>query len=147
MVAAEGVPGGDRGIDDAGAPQVVHEVGQRQRQGGAVGHHVGDAGPGPQVAQHRGDHADLAVQRAGDDRQTVEAEPAGPDVLLGRAGVGLQARVAELHDVAAPGPPRPRRQVPVHDVPAAGAEPQLDGGGVEHDLVADRHRAQEPVRA
>ena len=30
-------------------------------------------------------------------------------------------------------------QVPVHDVPAAGAEPQLDRGGVEHHPVAHGH--------
>ena len=34
-------------------------------------------------------------------------------------------------------------RVPVDDVPAAGAEPEVDGGGVEHHPVADRDRAGE----
>ena len=56
-------------------------------------------------------------------------------VLLGRAGVDLQARVAELHDVAGARLLDTSRQVPVDDVPAAGAEAELDRGGVEHDAI------------
>ena len=60
-VAAEGVPGGDGGVDDPPCPQAMDQVGERERQGGAVGHDVGDAGRGPQASHHRGHHADLAV--------------------------------------------------------------------------------------
>ena len=50
------------------APQVGDEVAERQRQRGAVGHHVGDAGRRAQVRDDGGDHGDLAVQRARHDR-------------------------------------------------------------------------------
>ena len=64
------------------------------------------------------------------------------EVLLGRADVGLEARVAQLHDVARAGlDPLAAREVPVHEVPAAGAEPEVDRGGV-HD---DASRAHGPV--
>ena len=65
-------------------------------------------------------------------------------VLLGGAGVGLQAGVAQLHEVPAAGRAHSLAgQVPVHDVPTAGAQAQLDRGGVQHHPVADGHRADQ----
>ena len=67
----------------------------------------------------------------------VDVGELGP-VLLGAADVGLQARVAALMMCPGPGSDHSRAgEVPVHDVPAAGAEPELDRGGVHDDLVAD----------
>src|SRR3546814_17518385 len=55
---------------------------------------------------------------------------------LRRAGVDLEARVAELHDVAGAGLLEALAgQVPVHDVPAAGAEAELDRRRVDHPRV------------
>ena len=88
----------------------------------------------------RDDPGHLAVDAARHDGRAAEVgrHLAG---LLRAAGVGLEARVAELHDVAGPGlVPRRAGQVPVHDVPAAGAEAEVDAGGVEDDVVADRDR-------
>src|SRR5574341_616805 len=65
-------------------------------------------------------------------------------MLLGAADVGLEARVATLDDVPrAALAPGVARQVPMHDVPAAGAEPQLDGRGVDDDAVAGRYGARQ----
>src|SRR5680860_325156 len=56
--------------------------------------------------------------------------------------VGLQAGVPGLEDVAGPLlAPGLTGQVPVDDMPSAGAEPELDRGGVHHDSVAGRDRA------
>src|SRR5205085_4117731 len=41
-----------------------------------------------------------------------------------------------------PGPAVPRK-VPVHDVPTARAEPELDRSGVDHDPIADGNRSDE----
>src|SRR5680860_100996 len=55
---------------------------------------------------------------------------------------GLQAGVPGLEDVAGPLlAPGLTGQVPVDDMPSAGAEPELDRGGVHHDSVAGRDRA------
>ena len=55
------------------------------------------------------------------------------------AGVDLEAGVAELHDVIGTGRANlVAGQVPVHDVPSARAQTELDGGGVEDDPVPDR---------
>ena len=67
------------------------------------------------------------------------------EVLLSRAGVGLEAGVPQLHDVArARVDPLAARQVPVDEVPAAGPELEVDRGGVEDHRVAGRDRADEP---
>ena len=89
--------------------------------------------------------SDLAVEAADHHRATLEVRPTGTRrVLLGRPDVGLQAGVAQLHDVAGarlvPGLPS---QVPVDDVPATGAQAELHGGGVADDPVPDGHRARE----
>ena len=86
------------------------------------------------------DRGELAVQRGRDDRHPVDRVDVGQlgPVLLGAADVGLQARVAALDDVPGPGlRPLAPVEVPVHDVPAAGAEPELDRGRVHDDLLAD----------
>src|SRR3546814_14585710 len=63
---------------------------------------------------------------------------------LRRAGVDLEARVAELHDVAGAGLLEALAgQVPVHDVPAAGAEAELDRRRVDHHRVTDGDGARE----
>jgi hypothetical protein len=60
------------------------------------------------------------------------------------APVSAWRLVAQLHDVAGPGfGPLVAFEVPVHDVPSAGAESQLDGGGVDDDPIADRDIAGE----
>ena len=140
-VAAEGVSGRDGGLDQAGSAHGDHQVGEGERQRGPVGHHVDDPGARSEL-EERGRHdRHLAVQRAGHHRDAAEIT-ARIDLLLGGAGVGLDAGVADLHDV-----PRPRRgpgasrQVPVDHVPTTGAEPEVDRGGVDHDLVTDGHGA------
>ena len=56
----------------------------------------------------------------------------------------LDARVAAFDDVTrASLVPFVACEVPVHDVPAASAEPELDRSGVHDDAVADRDRARE----
>src|SRR5262245_24633068 len=60
-------------------------------------------------------------------------------MLLGAAGAALNARVAALDDVTGSSfVPVVAREVPVHDVPATSAEPELDGSGVHHDAVTHR---------
>ena len=86
------------------------------------------------------------MQRRRDHRHAVDRVDLGQrlEVLLGAADVGLEAGVAALDDVAGPGlAPAVTLEVPVHDVPAAGAEPELDGGGVHHDAVAQLDRSGE----
>ena len=142
VVAAERVAARDGGVDQPRGAQVRDEVGQRERQPGAVGHHVREAAVRARgrvnAAAHRGH---LAVQRRRDHRHAVDRLDLGQrlEVLLGAPDVGLEARVAALDDVAGPGfAPLVAREVPVHDVPAAGAEAELDRGGVHHDVVAQR---------
>ena len=89
------------------------EVGDGERQRGAVGHHVGDARASGWASLDGRRHArHLAVQAA---RPPPACPPRSVSdacaVLLGGAGVDLEARVAELHDVArarAPRAPRAR---------------------------------------
>ena len=50
VVAAEGVPARDGGVDEPRRAERGDEVGQRQRQPGAVGHHVREARVGPRGA-------------------------------------------------------------------------------------------------
>ena len=74
----------------------------------------------------------------------VDVGELGVEVLLGAADVGLQARVPGLDDVArALLGPLVAGEVPVHDVPAAGAEPELDRGRVHDHVVAVRDRPGE----
>ena len=128
-VASSELPGG----------QLRDEVGQREWQPGPIGHDVDDSGVGCGVLDGRRDRGELAVQRGGDDRHPVDRLDVGQrlEVLLGAADVGLQARVPPLDDV--PGPPLAPRgafEVPVHDVPATGAQPELDGRGVDDHPIA-----------
>ena len=142
-VAAEGVAGGDRAVDEPGTPHGDDQVGQGQRQRRAVGHHVRDPRVGPPVEERRRHDRHLAVERA---HHHGRAAQVGRDVvgLLGRTRVALQRRVPHLHDVARAGLHQlVAGQVPVHDVPAAGAEAELDGGGVQHHAVADGDRAHQ----
>jgi hypothetical protein len=63
-------------------------------------------------------------------------------MLLGCSGVGLQGGVPHLHDVAVAGDVKVTvGQVPMHDVPPAGPETELDRGGVAHDLVVDLNQS------
>ena len=121
------------------------EIRHRDRQAGAVGHHVREPRAGRAVLEGGRDRRDLAVERRRDHRHAVDRLHLGErlEVLLGAADVGLEARVAALDDVAGPAlVPFVACEVPVHDVPAAGAEPELDRGGVHHDAIAERR----PVR-
>ena len=125
---------------------VGDEVRECERQRGAVGHDVGEPRVGSEVLERDRDRGELAVQRGGDDRHAVDRVDVGQlrvEVLLGAAHVGLQARVPGLDDVAGTllGPRGPR-EVPVHDVPAAGTEPELDRGRVHDDVVALGHRSR-----
>ena len=126
--------------------EVGDEVGQRERQAGAVGHHVREPRVGRAVLERGRDRGHLAVQRGRDHGHAVDRLDLGErlEVLLGAADVGLEARVAALDDVAGPAlAPRVAGEVPVHDVPAAGAEPELDRGRVHDDAVAERDRPGE----
>ena len=90
---------------------------------------------GPDRDRHR---RHLAVQRRRHDGHPLDRLGLGErlEVLLGAADVGLEAGVPTLDDVAGtPLAPFVTGEVPVHDVPAAGAEPELDRGGVHHDVV------------
>ena len=118
---------------------------QRERQRGAVGHHVREARTRGAVLERDRDRRHLAVQRGRDDGHPVDRLDVGErvEVLLGAADVGLEARVAGLDDVAGPLlVPLVAGEVPVHDVPAAGAEPELDRGGVHDDVVAEPRPAR-----
>ena len=145
-VAAEGLAGRDRHVEQVALDELGHEVGEGQREGSRLGHHVHHPGRRPQVLHHHGHAGHLAVETARHDRAARQVGHAGQlarMVLLGDAGVDLEARVPELHDV--PGPlatPRLAGQVPVHDVPAAGAQAQLDGRGVDHHPIARRPPAR-----
>ena len=153
VVAAERVPARDGGVEQRLGPQRRHDVGQRDRQAGAVGHHVGEALARRALGERGRDRRDLAVQRGGDHRHAVDRIDLGQrlDVLLAAADVGLDARVAALDDVAGPAlVPFVAGEVPVHDVPPAGAEPELDRGGVHDHRVAEADRPgqlRERVRA
>jgi hypothetical protein len=148
VVAAERVAAGDRGVDELAVAEPGHEVRERERQAGTVGHDVGDAGLGPNRPDRHRDRRELAVQRRGDDGHPPDRLRLGQrlEVLLGAADVGLEAGVPTLDDVAGtPLTPFVTREVPVHDVPAAGSEPELDGGGV-HDDVVERIDAARQLR-
>ena len=61
-------------------------------------------------------------------------------MFLRRPGVRLQGRVTNFHDVSVTGYRKiVVGQVPVHDVPPAGAEPKLDRRGVADDRVTAAH--------
>ena len=132
-VAAEGVAGGDGAVEQA---RLAHASATRSReasgQGGAVGHHVDEPGLGagrPWAAATTRAPGCAGVQTT----TGMPSSAAGRSAWCSSAapGVDLQARVAQLHDVAGPGlAPRVAGEVPVHDVPAAGAEAELDRGGV-----------------
>ncbi len=140
----EGMAGGDRDVDETGPGDGMHEVGDGDRQGGAVGHDVGEARVRVGVLDGRRHAGHLAVQASHDHRHAAQVGVGRDAVLLGGAGVHLEARVAELHDVARTGVLEHLAcGVPVDDVPPAGAEAELDGRGVEHDAVTDRDRAHQ----
>ncbi len=133
VVAAKGLAARHRRRQGEGG----HEVRQRQRQRGRIGHHEDE----PPLWHARGErvrHArHLAVQVAHHDGRAAE-------VVSHRRRhrhLDLLGRVAELH-LAARAHPRPRLagQVPVHDMPAGRPEADVDGGGVHHHAIADRHR-------
>ena len=139
VVAAERVAARDRRVEQVVCPHLRDEIGQRERKRGAVGHHVRDAAVGTRTLERGRDRRHLAVQGRGDHRHAPDrgdVDHLGP-VLLGAADVGLDARVARLDDVARTRlRPIGAGEVPMHDVPAARAEPELDCGGVDDDLVA-----------
>ena len=65
-------------------------------------------------------------------------------MLLGAADIALDARVAALDDVTGASlVPFVAGEIPVHHVPPAGAEAELDRRGVHDDAVAHRDRARE----
>ena len=102
--------------------------------------------PGRAAGECGRDRGHLAVQRGGDHRHAVDRIDLGErlEVLLAAADVGLEARVPALDDVAgALLVPFVAGEVPVHDVPAAGAEAQLDRGRVHDHRVADADRPGE----
>ncbi len=140
VVPAEGVPARDRRGEQGTLAQLPHELRDRDRQRRTVGHHVHEPGVGPKVFEGDGDWGNLGVQRRRDDRHPRD----GSDVaelrmsLLGTSHVHLQRRVPELHQVPALfAGPRVPLEVPVHDVPPTGSEPELDRGGVHDDPVPD----------
>ena len=145
-VAAERVAARDGGVEEVALAQRGDEIRQRHRQAGAVGHDVREPSPGRAVLERGRDRRHLAVERRRDHGHAVDRLHLGErlEVLLGAPDVGLEARVAALDDVAGPAlVPFVAAQVPVHDVPAAGAEPELDRGGVHHDGIAERDRSGE----
>ena len=140
VVAPERVTAGDRRVDQLLVAQLRHEIRQCERQRGTVGHHVREARVGPALLERDRDRRQLAVQRGGDDGHALDRDDVGElgPVLLGAADVGLEAGVARLDDVPRAGlGPLGSGEVPVHDVPATGAEPELDRGRVHDDVVAE----------
>jgi hypothetical protein len=116
-----------------------HEIAHRQRQGRAVGHHVGHAGAragvGDACARWRGAGCARRRPPRACRRGRRATRPAPPG-----AGVDLEAGVAELHEVPGSGlGPRGSGEVAVHDVPPAAPQAEVDGGGVDHHLVACGH--------
>ena len=142
VVAAERVTAGDRRVDELAVAQIRDEVRERDRERGAIGHDVGKPCVRTEVLERDGDRRELAVQRGHDDGHPADRVDVGHlrvEVLLGAANVGLQARVPGLDDV--PGAllrPVRAREVPVHDVPASGAEAELHRGGVHDHVVTLR---------
>ncbi len=117
--------------------ELGHEVGQGQWQRSTVGHDVGDARRGREVVDRRRQDTYLAVEAADDDRHLLQVRGQVGVLLFGRTSVDLQARVADLHDVARSWlGPRVALEVPVHDVPSACAQTEVDRGCVHHDPIA-----------
>ena len=139
QVATEGVAGGDGAHQQAAADQVHHQVGQRQGECRAVGHHVGQAAARGTLGEGQRHHRHLAVHGAGHHGHATEG-PVGLRVgELGGAGIELEAGVPELHDVVGARPFEPvAGQVPVHHVPATRPQRQVHRSGVEHHPVPHR---------
>ena len=125
---------------------------ERQRQGPAPRHHVGDRGsppatagrPPPPPAPSSAARRRPPAGRPGRCRRPPP--PGGGCPPPRRPGPGPARGVAGLHDVPGAGVVD-RPADPGHDhVEAAGAEPQGDRGGVQHP-VADLDRPGEPVVA
>ena len=79
-------------------------------------------------------------------RPSIEVTPASSASRCSSVepDVHLQARVPQLHDVARSGlGPVAAREVPVHEVPPTGPEPEIDRGRVEHDTIPGRDRPDE----
>ena len=124
--------------------QLMDEVAQRDGKRGGVGHDVGQPGGWSAFGERRGDDADLAVKRAADDGDSSEVGGDLADVFLLGPGVRLERRITEFHDVPVTGHGQVRvGEIPVHDVPAARAESELDRRRVADDLIADRNRSRQ----
>ena len=140
--AAERVTDGDRRAKESLLGEFIDDVAQRDRKRGAVSHDVDQPGVRAAGGERRGHDTDLAVERAADDRDTTEAGLDLAQVFLGGPGVRLQRCVSELHDVPVTGGHEfAVGEVPVHDMPTARAESELDRGRVADDGVSERHRA------
>jgi hypothetical protein len=105
-----------------------------------------DIGNGEIGTESCADRRHLAVQRAADDRQTAERLRSGLCLFFGVANGVLQRRVGELHHMGARlgRELEPPGQIHVEHVEASGAETQLERLDVDHDLVAEGHRACHP---
>ena len=147
VVAAERVPAGDRRVDEL----AVAELARRDRTARAAARRRRSSRTRAARRAVRclnataiaGSWLCSAAATTGMPVDRVDVGELGP-VLLGAADVGLQARVARLHACARARARdhSSRVEVPVHDVPAAGAEPELDRGRVHDDAVADVDRAR-----
>lgn len=79
------------------------------------------------------------MHAAHDDRNAAEvAVGLTPAVKSGCAHIHLKRRVTHLHDVVIAGVDELRCvEIPVDETPAAGAQPKVDGGRVDDDIVVD----------
>ena len=88
LVAAEGMACGHDAGDELTIPQIGHQVAERQGKRAAIGHHVHEPSPWRMRGEGDGYRRQLAVQRAGNNRHTLDALRQIGMALLGCAASG-----------------------------------------------------------
>ncbi len=135
-LAAERGGGGDVAGEQPSRAQLAHGARMPAGQRAALGLDVAEPARGCAPGERPGDRRELAVQR---EHRDGLLDGQLQLLLLDRHDGVLQARVVELHHVrgAVSLAGEPAREVGVHPVEAARAEPQVERLHVDDHLIAD----------
>lgn len=151
-VAAEGMPAGNRAVKQPSLLQPRDAAAEGQRQGGSIGHDIGDPAGRAVIFQHRRGRSDHAVQFADEHGHPCQIpEPAQAGAVTRRALLAaehphLPGRIAELHDMALSfkgryGP----AEVELDKMKASATERQIERGGIQQDQIAATRRPRKPI--